>query len=246
MGRHGFIVEKVEPLTSSQLVGKGARAALRRDPDRHPAELLVPELPEDVATYEEWLCGLRDGRVTVRVPMRGRKRELLATARQNAADQLKRHRLRRATDLTSRAVALEELQGALGMREAPLRIECYDMSHIQGTDYVGSMVVFEDGLPKRSDYRRFKVTAVQGNDDYGAMHEVLTRRLRRLLEAGPNGAKDTDATAVAPDAELPPEPGPGEDAEPSHQTVAGGARRALPTRPSCSSSTAARDSSASE
>src|SRR5271165_1264859 len=103
--------------------------------------------------------------------MRGRKRELLATARQNSADQLVRHRLRRASDLSSRAVALEELQEALGMTEAPLRIECYDMSHIQGTDYVGSMVVLEDGLPKRSDYRRFKVKSVAGNDDYGAMHE---------------------------------------------------------------------------
>ena len=106
--------------------------------------------------------------------------ELLATARQNAEEQLKRHRLRRASDLTSRAAAIEELQQALELEEAPLRIECYDMSHIQGTDYVGSMVVLEDGLPKRSDYRRFKVSAVQGNDDYGAMHEVLTRRLRRL------------------------------------------------------------------
>src|SRR5271165_4997415 len=189
VGRHGFIVEKVEPLTTSQLVGKVLEQHYAETPIGIPREILVPELPEDTATYEAWLSGMRGARVTVRVPRRGRKRELVATARQNAEDQLKRHRLRRATDLTSRAVALEELQQALGLKEAPLRIECYDMSHMQGTDYVGSMVVFEDGLPKRSDYRRFKVSAVQGNDDYGAMHEVLTRRLRRLFETpGDTGA----------------------------------------------------------
>jgi excinuclease ABC subunit C len=182
VGRHGFIVEKVEPLSSAQLVGRVLEQHYAETPLGIPREILVPELPEDTATYEAWLSGLRNGNVTVRVPLRGRKRELVATARQNAEDQLKRHRLRRATDLTSRATALEELQRALGLKEAPLRIECYDMSHIQGSDYVGSMVVFEDGLPKRSDYRRFKVSAVQGNDDYGAMYEVLTRRLRRLVE----------------------------------------------------------------
>ena len=111
--------------------------------------------------------------------------------------------MRRASDLTSRAVALEELQRELGLHEAPLRIECYDMSHIQGTDYVGSMVVFEDGLPKRSDYRRFKVSAVQGNDDYGAMYEVLTRRLRRLLETPASVAPGTDGAGT----------GSGDDAE---------------------------------
>jgi len=192
VGRHGFVVEKVEPLTSSQLVGMVLEQHYAETPIGIPRELLVPELPEDVATYEAWLSELRGGKVTVRVPRRGRKRELLATALQNAEDQLKRNRLRRATDLTSRAAALEELQQALGLKEAPLRIECYDMSHIQGTDYVGSMVVFEDGLAKRSDYRRFKVSAVQGNDDYGAMHEVLTRRLRRLSEAPSSGEVGTD------------------------------------------------------
>jgi excinuclease ABC subunit C len=198
VGRHGFIVEKVEPLTTPQLIGRVLEQHYAESPIGIPRDLLVPESPEDVATYEAWLSGLRGGKVTVRVPVRGRKRELLATARQNAEEQLKRHRLRRASDLTSRAAAIEELQHALGLREAPLRIECYDMSHMQGTDYVGSMVVLEDGLPKRSDYRRFKVTAVQGNDDYGAMHEVLTRRLRRLSDtpsavgAESDGASGTD------------------------------------------------------
>jgi excinuclease ABC subunit C len=195
VGRHGFIVEKVEPLTSAQLIGRVLEQHYAETPIGIPRDLLVPELPDDVATYEAWLSGLRGGKVTVRVPVRGRKRELLATARQNAEEQLKRHRLRRASDLTSRAAAIEELQQALGLKEAPLRIECYDMSHMQGTDYVGSMVVLEDGLPKRSDYRRFKVTAVQGNDDYGAMHEVLTRRLHRLSDARSVGLAKADGRA---------------------------------------------------
>jgi len=185
VGRHGFVLEKVEPLTSTQLLSRVLEQHYGGTPLGVPREILVPEMPEDAATYAEWLGSLRGGKVHLRVPLRGRKRELLDTARQNAAEQLLRHRLRRSSDLTSRAVALEQLQSALQMTEAPLRIECYDMSHLQGTDYVGSMVVLEDGLPKRSDYRRFKVSAVQGNDDYGAMHEVLTRRLRHLL--GPDG-----------------------------------------------------------
>ncbi|MGO9149468.1 MAG: excinuclease ABC subunit UvrC [Acidimicrobiales bacterium] len=197
VGRHGFIVEKVEPLTTPQLIGRVLEQHYAETPIGIPRDLLVPESPEDVATYEAWLSGLRGGRVTVRVPMRGRKRELLATARQNAEEQLKRHRLRRASDLTSRAAAIEELQHALGLREAPLRIECYDMSHMQGTDYVGSMVVLEDGLPKRSDYRRFKVTAVQGNDDYGAMHEVLTRRLRRLSDTPSAAGAESDGASAS-------------------------------------------------
>ena len=192
VGRHGFIVEKVEPLTTPQLVGRVLAQHYAETPIGIPRELLVAELPEDVATYETWLSGLGGGKVTVRVPKRGRKRELLATARQNAEEQLKRHRLRRASDLTSRAAALEELQLALALKQVPLRIECYDMSHMQGTDYVGSMVVLEDGLPKRSDYRRFKVSAVQGNDDYGAMHEVLTRRLRQLSDTSSAAGAGSD------------------------------------------------------
>jgi excinuclease ABC subunit C len=115
--------------------------------------------------------------VTLRVPQRGDKRELQATVTRNAAEELTRHRLRRASDHNARAKALNELQEHLDLPEAPLRIECYDMSHIQGSDYVGSMVVMEDGLPRKSDYRRFKVKSVPGNDDFAAMEEVLTRRL---------------------------------------------------------------------
>ena len=125
---------------------------------------------------------MRGGPVDIAVPLRGAKRALQETVTRSAAEDLARHRLRRAADHNARSKALTELQGALGLREAPLRIECYDMSHLQGTDYVGSMVVFEDGLAKRSDYRRFKVKSVPGNDDYAAMEEVLTRRLTALKE----------------------------------------------------------------
>jgi len=207
VGRHGFVVEKVEPLSSAQFLSRVLEQHYASSPIGLPKEILVPEMPEDHLTYEEWLSGLRGSKVTLKVPQRGRKRELLGTARQNAAEQLNRHRLRRSSDLTSRAVALEQLQEALGLSEAPLRIECYDMSHLQGTDYVGAMVVLEDGLPKRSDYRRFKVSAVQGNDDYGAMHEVLTRRLRYLL--------DRDDSAGAAEPGEPAEPASAESAEPA-------------------------------
>jgi excinuclease ABC subunit C len=120
--------------------------------------------------------------VHVRVPQRGGKRQLQETVTRNAEEEFVRHRLRRAADYNSRARALNALQDELELPEAPLRIECYDMSHIQGTDYVGSMVVLEDGLPAPHQYRRFKVRTVGGNDDYAAMEEVLTRRLTALLE----------------------------------------------------------------
>ena len=137
--------------------------------------------PEDVATYEEWLCHLRESRVQIRVPQRGDKRALLETVTRNAGEEFTRHRMRRATDHNSRSRALTELQDLLELPEAPLRIECYDMAHLQGTDYVGSMVVMEDGLPAKREYRKFKVH-VPGNDDYAAMEEVLTRRLTAYLD----------------------------------------------------------------
>jgi excinuclease ABC subunit C len=124
---------------------------------------------------------MRGSRVQVRVPQRGDKRALLDTVARNAGEEFTRHRMRRASDHNTRSRALTELQEALDLPEAPLRIECYDMAHLQGTDYVGSMVVLEDGLPAKREYRRFKVN-VPGNDDYGAMEEVLTRRLQAYLD----------------------------------------------------------------
>ncbi|MEY2568638.1 MAG: excinuclease subunit [Actinomycetota bacterium] len=182
VGRKGFVIDKVEDLSRSQLVGSVLEQMYAESPPLGiPKEVLVPDDPEDCDLYERWLTGLRGSRVLVRVPQRGDKRSLQATVTRNAEEEFVRHRLRRSSDHNSRARALNALQDALGLPEAPLRIECFDMSHIQGSDYVGSMVVVEDGLPKKSDYRRFKVKWVEGNDDYAAMEEVLTRRLTAML-----------------------------------------------------------------
>ncbi len=181
VGRKGLVVDKVEDLAPGQLVGDVLEGLYDDPPLGVPKTVLVPTEPDDPELYTEWLSLLRGSRVDVRVPRRGPKRELQATVTRNAAEEFTRHRLRRASDHNARAKALNELQDALGLPDAPLRIECYDMSHIQGTDYVGSMVVVEDGLPKKSDYRRFKVRSVPGNDDFAAMEEVLTRRLTAYL-----------------------------------------------------------------
>nr|MBA3655127.1 excinuclease ABC subunit UvrC [Actinomycetota bacterium] len=182
VGRKGFVLDKVEDVTGQQLIGIVLQHMYGSPgPLGVPREVLVPEAPEDCNVFEEWLGGLRGTRVTVRVPQRGDKRALQATVTRNAAEEFTRHRLRRSSDHNSRARALNALQEALGLPEAPLRIECFDMSHIQGSDYVGSMVVMEDALAKKSDYRRFKVKTVESNDDFAAMEEVLTRRFTALL-----------------------------------------------------------------
>jgi excinuclease ABC subunit C len=181
VGRKGFIVDKVEDLTPGELVANVLEGLYDDPPLGIPKQVLVPTDPDDPELYEEWLSSLRGSRVQVRVPQRGGKRELQTTVTRNAREEFTRHRLKRASDHNSRARALNELQDHLGLPDAPLRIECYDMSHIQGSDYVGSMVVLEDGLPKKSDYRRFKIKGVPGNDDFAAMEEVLTRRLTAYL-----------------------------------------------------------------
>ena len=182
VGRKGFIVDKVEDLDASQLVARILEELYGDEPPLGvPKQVLVPDEPEALAVYEEWLTAQRGSRVLVRVPQRGDKRELHETVTRNAKEEFTRHRLRRASDHNSRSRALTELQDHLGLPEAPLRIECYDMAHLQGTDYVGSMVVLEDGLPRKSEYRKFKVKGVPGNDDYAAMEEVLTRRLAAYL-----------------------------------------------------------------
>src|SRR3954466_2772463 len=182
VGRKGFILDKAEDLTDAQLVSKILEGLYYEDhPLGPPKQVLVPIEPDDLDLYQRWLTECRGSAVTIRVPKRGDKRELQETVTRNAREEFVRHRLRRSSDHNSRARALNELQERLGLPEAPLRIECYDMSHIQGSDYVGSMVVLEDGLPKKSEYRRFKIREVPGNDDFAAMEEVLTRRLTALL-----------------------------------------------------------------
>ena len=182
LGRKGFVVDRVEDLAAPELVGEVLSAHYRQDPPRGvPRSVLVPALPDDAALLAEWLTSERGSRVEIRVPQRGGKRDLLATVTRNAEEEFIRHRMKRAADHNSRARALNELQAALNLPESPLRIECFDMSHLQGTDYVGSMVVFEDGLAKKADYRRFRIRGVPGNDDYAAMAEVLTRRLSAYM-----------------------------------------------------------------
>ena len=180
VGRKGFVVDKVEDVTPAGLVSHVLEGLYHEAALGVPKEVLVPVEPDDQALYETWLTGQRGSRVTVRVPQRGDKRSLQATVTQNAKEEFVRHRLKRSADHNARARAINALQEALDLPDAPLRIECYDMSHIQGTDYVGSMVVMEDALPKKSEYRRFKVRSVSGNDDFAAMEEVLTRRLAAL------------------------------------------------------------------
>ncbi|MGH9263335.1 MAG: excinuclease ABC subunit UvrC, partial [Acidimicrobiales bacterium] len=182
MGRKGFVVDKVEDVTPEQLVGHVLEGLYYdAEPSAVPREVLVPDMPDDPDLYREWLSGHRGSNVGIRVPQRGDKRALQAMVTQNAKEEFVRHRLKRASDHNARARALNALQEALDLPDPPLRIECFDMSHIQGSDYVGSMVVMEDGLAKKSDYRRFKIRDVPGNDDFAAMEEVLTRRLTALL-----------------------------------------------------------------
>jgi len=182
MGRNGFILDKVEDVTSGQLMDRILESIYGDSPPLGvPKEVLVSQAPESLHAMEQWLEKERGTKVEIRVPSRGDKRELLATVVKNATDEFARHRMKRASDHNSRSRALTELQDLLNLPEAPLRIECYDMAHLQGTDYVGSMVVLEDGLPMKREYRKFKIKDVPGNDDYAAMKEVLTRRLSAYI-----------------------------------------------------------------
>ncbi|CAB5117254.1 unannotated protein [freshwater metagenome] len=196
VGRKGFVLDKVEDLSQAGLVDRIIEALYGDEPLLGiPKMLLVPELPESMATYEEWLSFQRGTKVEIRIPQRGDKRELHELVTRNAIEEFHRHRMKRSSDHNSRSRALTELQDLLGLAEAPLRIECYDMAHLQGTDYVGSMVVLEDGLPNKREYRRFKVKDVPGNDDYAAMEEVLTRRFKAYLEER-DQVSDTEALAT--------------------------------------------------
>lgn len=183
VGRKGFVLDKVEDLDAHELVERIIEGFYDELPvTGMPKAVLVPAEPNDLDLYEGWLSDLRGTNVEIRVPKRGGKRDLQETVTRNAGEELHRHRLRRSSDHNARARALNELQAELGLAEPPLRIECFDMSHLQGTDYVGSMVVMEDGLPNKSEYRRFKIRGEQGNDDLAAMTEVLTRRFTAYLE----------------------------------------------------------------
>ena len=198
-GQRGWVLDKIEEVTPAGLVEQFLGQVYADSPAGAeavnagiPREVLVPELPPDPATMTQWLSERRGGPVSLRVPRRGDKKALLETVARNAGESLALHKTRRASDLTTRSKALSEIQEALGLDDAPLRIECYDVSNLQGTHVVASMVVFEDGLARKSEYRRFAIKGTDGTDDISSIHEVITRRFRRYLaEREKTGELDT-------------------------------------------------------
>jgi excinuclease ABC subunit C len=198
-GQRGWVLDKIEEVTPAGLVEQFLGQVYADSPAGAeainagiPREVLVPELPPDPDTMSQWLAERRGGPVSLRVPRRGDKKALLETVARNAGESLALHKTRRASDLTTRSKALNEIQEALGLDDAPLRIECYDVSNLQGTHVVASMVVFEDGLARKSEYRRFAIKGHDGTDDISSIHEVITRRFRRYLaEREKTGELDT-------------------------------------------------------
>ncbi|MCC3291106.1 excinuclease ABC subunit UvrC [Arthrobacter sp. zg-Y1110] len=200
-GQRGWVVEKVEDNDTADLVEHLIQQVYgeANSTDRIPRQVLVPVLPPNAEELAEWLGGLRGARVDIRVPMRGDKKALMETVARNAADALRLHKSRRAGDITTRSAALQELQEALDLPSPPLRIECYDISHVQGTNVVASMVVAEDGLPKKSDYRKFSITGDAARDDTSSMYNVISRRFRNYLAENADPAADPDAPVDLPD-----------------------------------------------
>ncbi|MCT9106424.1 excinuclease ABC subunit UvrC [Streptomyces mirabilis] len=181
-GQRGWVTDKVEVVTTGDLVEHALQQLYGEETgDSVPKEVLVPALPDPVEPVQEWLTERRGSNVSLRIPQRGDKKALMETVQRNALQALGLHKTKRASDLTTRSRALEEIAGALDLDSAPLRIECYDISHLQGDDVVASMVVFEDGLQRKSEYRRFQIKGFEGQDDVRSMHEVITRRFRRYL-----------------------------------------------------------------
>jgi excinuclease ABC subunit C len=197
-GQRGWVVEKVEDIDTGGLVGQFLQQLYGdQEPEAVPKEILVPALPDDAEAVQIWLATRRGYGVELRVPQRGDKRTLMETVERNAKQSLALHKTKRASDLTTRGQALEDIAEALGMEQAPLRIECYDISHTQGAEVVASMVVFEDALPRKSEYRRFTIKTVEGQDDVRSMHEVISRRFKRYLAEASRAGE-----ALLPDAEF--------------------------------------------
>lgn len=221
-GQRGWIVEKVEDSSPAALVEQllvqvygevagslaGGSSAEEMNHSLHeiPKSISVPVLPENAEQLQEWLSGVRGARVTISVPQRGDRVELMETVRQNAEQALALHKTRRAGDITTRSASLVELQETLELPDPLMRIECYDISHTQGTNVVASMVVFEDGLPKKSDYRKFTITGDAARDDTASIYDVIYRRFKRYLtdekrEGGPGTSGEIsaeDALAAEP------------------------------------------------
>ncbi|MFF4538768.1 excinuclease ABC subunit UvrC [Streptomyces aureus] len=198
-GQRGWVTDKVEAVTTGDLVEHALQQLYGEETgDSVPKEVLVPALPDPVEPVQEWLTARRGSNVSLRIPQRGDKKALMETVQRNALQALGLHKTKRASDLTTRSRALEEISEALGLDSAPLRIECYDISHLQGDDVVASMVVFEDGLQRKGEYRRFQIKGFAGQDDVRSMHEVITRRFRRYLAEKERTGEWTDGEDTAP------------------------------------------------
>ncbi|WP_458085528.1 excinuclease ABC subunit UvrC [Streptomyces malaysiensis] len=202
-GQRGWVTDKVEAVDTAGLVEHALQQLYGEESgDAVPKEVLVPAVPDPAEPVTEWLTGRRGSRVDLRIPQRGDKKDLMETVQRNAQQALALHKTKRASDLTTRSRALEEIAEALGLDSAPLRVECFDISHLQGDDVVASMVVFEDGLPRKSEYRRFQIKSFAGQDDVRSMHEVVSRRFRRYLhEKQKTGEWEEEATEAAGSAE---------------------------------------------
>ncbi|MFG2747642.1 excinuclease ABC subunit UvrC [Streptomyces xanthophaeus] len=182
-GQRGWVTDKVEAVDTAGLVEHALQQLYGEEKgEAVPKEVLVPALPEDTPALSLWLAERRGSQVSLRIPQRGDKKALMETVHRNAQQSLALHKTKRASDLTTRSRALEEIAEALELDGAPLRIECFDISHLQGDDVVASMVVFEDGLARKSEYRRFQIRTFEGQDDVRSMHEVVSRRFRRYLQ----------------------------------------------------------------
>ncbi|WP_181797703.1 excinuclease ABC subunit UvrC [Streptomyces sp. WELS2] len=217
-GQRGWVTDKVEDVTTGALVEHALQQLYGEESgDTVPKEVLVPALPEPVEPVQEWLTGRRGANVSLRIPQRGDKKALMETVQRNAQQSLALHKTKRASDLTTRSRALEEIAEALGLDSAPLRIECYDISHLQGDDVVASMVVFEDGLQRKSEYRRFQIKGFAGQDDVRSMHEVISRRFRRYLAEKERTGEWADGTGT----DLVGDGGTGGDGADTDGTLAG-------------------------
>ncbi|MBM7438303.1 excinuclease ABC subunit UvrC [Streptomyces sp. HB132] len=219
-GQRGWVTDKVEAVDTSGLVEHALQQLYGEESgDSVPKEVLVPALPEDPDAVSQWLADRRGSQVSLRIPQRGDKKDLMGTVQRNAQQALGLHKTKRASDLTTRSRALEEIAEALGLDTAPLRVECFDISHLQGDDVVASMVVFEDGLARKSEYRRFQIKGFEGQDDVRSMHEVIGRRFKRYLQEkertgeweetpAPTGPVPADPAAAGPTAPVLAGPAP--------------------------------------
>jgi excinuclease ABC subunit C len=207
-GQRGWVVDRLDDTNTGDLVEQFVTQFYGDDAEEGsdiPREVLVPVLPDDASALTEWLSMRRGTKVDLRVPRRGDKRALAETVARNAAHDLARHKLKRASDLTARSRALGELQESLNLVTPPLRIECFDISHVQGTNVVASMVVFEDGLPRKSEYRRFAMREGTGDTDW--ISEVVRRRFARYLDEQVEVGADADSDPAAEAVENESRPG---------------------------------------